>query len=222
MNLTNELWQTTLPIYQKILEHPFNKELAEGTLSEKRFIFYMAQDSYYLVHFSRTLALIASRSTSASLIQKFLNFSLQAVCAERELHDKFLPPDYSLDKVNPPPSCLAYTHYLLATAATASFEEAVAAVLPCFWIYRELGSTLAKKCSKNNPYERWIKTYSSIEFCDATNEAINVLDNLTENCSADLLSKIKKAFEKSTIFEWYFWDDAYKMNCFMNFNQEII
>lgn len=204
MSLTNELWQTTLPIYQQILDHPFNRELAEGRLSEDRFLFYMAQDSYYLVRASRSLARIASRLTSASLIQKFLNFSLQAVCAERELHDKFLPSAYSLEKVNPSPACLGYTHYLLATAATASFEEAVAAVLPCFWIYRELGSAIAKKCSKDNPYKKWIDTYSSAEFSDATNEAINVLDNLTENCSTDLLNKIKKAFETSAIFEWYF------------------
>lgn len=53
---------------------------------------------------------------------------------------------------------MAYTQYLIATTATAPLEEALAAVLPCFWIYREVGHHVAKHCMQANPYMRWIKT----------------------------------------------------------------
>lgn len=220
MRFSEHLWQSIAPIYQQIIQHPFNIELAEGTLDEKCFIFYMAQDSYYLIHFSRALALIAGRSVSSKTIHQFLNFSLGALCAERELHATFLPSNYSSDKIDPSPSCLAYTQYLIATAATAPLEEAIAAVLPCFWIYREVGCNIAVNCAHNNPYARWIETYSSEEFSHSTNEAIGLLDKIAEGSPTEVLERMKEAFEYSALFEWHFWDDAYGMNIFKDSIQE--
>ena len=214
MKFSEHLWQTSNPIYQHIIQHPFNTELASGTLNEERFVFYMAQDSFYLIHFSRALALIAGRSTSSKIIHQFLNLSIGSLCAERELHNGFLPPDYNCDKIEPSPACLAYTNFLIATAATANLEEALAALLPCFWIYREVGCHIATNCSSNNPYNKWIETYSSEEFSKATDEAIYLLDELAASCSVELLERMKTAFEYSTLFEWHFWNDAYNMNLF--------
>jgi thiaminase/transcriptional activator TenA len=214
MKFSEYLWQATLPTYQQILQHPFNTELAEGTLDKKCFIFYMAQDAYYLISFSRALAFIAGRAVSSKTIHQFLSFSLGALVAERELHASFLPSNYNCDRVEPSPSCMAYTQYLIATAATAPLEEAIAAVLPCFWIYREVGRNIAAHCMHDNPYMRWIETYSSQEFSDGTDQAISLLDNLAGQSSTEALEGMKKAFEYSSLFEWHFWNDAYKMIVF--------
>jgi thiaminase (transcriptional activator TenA) len=214
MKFSECLWQETFPIYQQILQHPFNTELAEGTLDEKRFIFYMEQDSYYLISFSRALALIAGRATSSKTIQQFLSFSLGVLVGERELPASFLPSNNSCDRIEPSPSCLAYTQYFLATATTAPLEEAVTAVLPCFWIYREVGRHIAAHCKHANPYMRWIETYSSQEFSDGTDQAIFLLDELAGQASTGALERMKKAFEYSSLFEWHFWNDAYAMIVF--------
>ena len=42
------------------------------------------------------------------------------------------------------PTNLAYTSYLLATAHAGPFHEAVAALLPCYWIYWEVGKELER------------------------------------------------------------------------------
>lgn len=220
VKFSEHLWSTTAPIYQAIIKHPFNTELANGTLDENRFMFYMAQDSYYLIQFSRALASIAARSVSSKMIQQFLNFSIGALCAERELHATFLPLNDCADKIDPTPSCLGYTQYLVATAATTSLEEAIAAVLPCFWIYREVGCHIATNCARDNLYSRWIETYSSEAFSICTNEAIALLDELASECSTALLERMKWAFKYSALYEWHFWDDAYKMNVFKNSIQE--
>lgn len=89
MRFSESLWQKTVPIYEQILLHPFNVELAEGSLSKERFLFYMEQDAYYLVFFSKALALIASRFNRSKAIETFLHFSLYALVAERELHASF-------------------------------------------------------------------------------------------------------------------------------------
>ncbi|MDR2539244.1 MAG: thiaminase II [Chlamydiales bacterium] len=214
MKFSECLWETTIPIYQQIIQHPFNIELAEGTLNQKKFIFYMEQDSYYLIHFSRALACIAAKATSSTIIHHFLNFSLGALVAERELHAGFLPSSYNSDEVEPSPSCMAYTQYLMATASTASLEETIAAVLPCFWIYREVGRHIANRCIRANPYIKWIETYSSQEFSDGTDRAISLLDELANQCSDRTRERMKRAFEYSSLFEWHFWDDAYKMMIF--------
>ena len=45
---TDALWAEIQPTYEAILDLPFNRELAAGTLSRERFIFYMVQDAHYL------------------------------------------------------------------------------------------------------------------------------------------------------------------------------
>ncbi len=214
MKFSDTLWQHTAPIYQKIINHSFNVELAQGTLDPERFLFYMEQDAYYLISFSRALASIAARSDSSKIIQRFLNFSLGALVAERELHAHFLPPNCNCDHIEPSPACMAYTQYLIATAATDPLEEAIAAVLPCFWIYREVGLHIAAHVTENNPYRRWIETYSSQEFSDATDLAISIFNEMAGKCSTETLARMKNAFEYSSLFEWHFWDDAYHMIVF--------
>lgn len=210
MTFSEELWEHTLPIFREIIAHPFNVELAEGTLRADRFRFYMEQDECYLVDFSRALALIAGRS---SYVGPFLHFASGAFHAERMLHAHFLAPG-SYDHIEPSPACMAYTRFLLATAATASVEEAIAAVLPCFWIYREVGRTIAKRAHRDNPYALWIETYSSREFSEETEQAIALLDAVAEQSPPHLLKRMTSAFEYCTLFEWHFWNDAYKMAVF--------
>ncbi len=210
------LWHKIAPIYQRIIHHPFNLELVKGTLDPERFIFYIEQDAYYLMGFSRALALIAGRANSSETMHQFLNFALGALVAERELHAKFLTPNYSCDNIEPSPACMAYTQYLIATAAVAPLEEAIAAVLPCFWIYKEVGSHIATCAKENNPYIRWIDTYSSPEFSEGTNRAISILDEMASQCSDHALVRMEIAFEYCSLFEWHFWDDAYDMIVFRN------
>ena len=62
------------------------------------------------------------------------------------------------------PTSLAYTSYLLATARGGSYAEGVGAVLPCYWIYWEVGKELLRRGSPDPRYQRWIDIYSGEEF----------------------------------------------------------
>lgn len=207
MKFSDALWQQIAPIYQTIVDHPFNRELAEGVLDWGRFIFYLEQDAYYLVRFSRALALIAGRASSAEMTRCFLNFALGALVDERELHARFLS---SIDcgRVKPSPICMAYTDYLMAVASTAPLEEGVAALLPCFWIYREVGRDLSKRTQANNPYMSWIESYSSEAFSEGTDQAIEILDEIAREASEEERIRMQKAFECSALFELRFFEGA--------------
>ncbi|MFV9927060.1 MAG: hypothetical protein AB8V23_04640 [Candidatus Midichloria sp.] len=51
---------------------------------------------------------------------------------------------------------------LLYVCSNEPVEVATAAVLPCFWVYNEVGLSIARYASADNPYARWIESYSSL------------------------------------------------------------
>ena len=65
MSFTDDMWAEIRPIYEAILALPFNRELAAGTLTRERFLFYMIQDAHYLGAFARALATAAAKAETA-------------------------------------------------------------------------------------------------------------------------------------------------------------
>src|SRR5258708_13855290 len=61
------------------------------------------------------------------------------------------------------PTNAAYTSYLLAVAYGRPFHEAVAALLPCYWIYWEVGKALEPAGSRDPLYARWLAPHPPAE-----------------------------------------------------------
>ena len=205
------VFQEVQPVLRLIFDHPFNAELAKGTLSRDRFCFYMQQDSLYLVHFARALALTASRTTRERRIELLLTAAQNALLAERSLHEHYFTEyGVSLDmKENT--TCLGYTSFLLTSASLGTLGEALAALLPCFWIYREVGNHVARGAASPNPYAKWIAMYSDKDFSDAVDRFIELTDSVAAEVSEPERNSMKDRFMTASHFEYYFWDDAYRM-----------
>src|SRR5690606_40453912 len=62
MKWSENAWQSIDEIYRSILQMPFIEELSNGSLPLNKFQFYMLQDSLYLEHFGRALALIGAKA----------------------------------------------------------------------------------------------------------------------------------------------------------------
>jgi thiaminase/transcriptional activator TenA len=214
MTFSADLWQGIRPVYATILEHPFIKQLADGSLSQERFAFYMQQDAHYLQDFSRALAITGTRAEEPEERRAFLEFAHGAIVVERALHETYLREFGVTLDVPQAPACFSYTRYLLATASTASYPESVAALLPCFWIYREVGLeivTAAGPYLDRNPYRRWIETYSGEDFGTSVQRAIAITDAAAGRATSGEREKMRIAFERSARFEWMFWDSAYRL-----------
>ena len=215
MKWSEQAWGSIEPIYQKILELPFNQELASGTLDIERFKFYMAQDAYYLGEFGKALSTISSRLQDLSQVLAYSQFAAGAIVVERALHEGYFKTLGIPDEVQASPTCLLYTNYLLSRSAYANVEVAAAAVLPCFWIYKEVGDYIYAQQSavKDNPYKNWIDTYSGEEFAQSVQQAIQITDQLAESASEKLQQEMLEAFQMATRLEWMFWDSAYQIEC---------
>ena len=80
------------------------------------------------------------------------------------------------EQAEPAPANLAYVSYLLAATSTGSYAEGVGAVLPCYWIYWEVGKELVRRGSPDPRYQKWIDTYGGEEFGDVVRAVIDVTD----------------------------------------------
>ena len=84
--LFNEMRENVADLMPKIYALPFNQELANGTLPLEKFTFYLAQDALYLVNFAKAQALTAGRLPHSHQTELFIQFAMDAIKAERELH----------------------------------------------------------------------------------------------------------------------------------------
>lgn len=212
MRFTDTLWASITGIYQAIIHHPFNEELAQGTLPREKFAFYMQQDALYLADFARALATMAGRSHNEEEILLFVRFAEGAAVVERALHHTYFL-EFGIDTPTrqQSPACFAYTNFLLATTACRSYEEGMAALLPCFWIYREVGNDIYRRAASNNPYQKWIDTYAGQEFSESVDRAIALTDALANRASETSKARMREAFVYSSRLEWMFWDSAYRL-----------
>lgn len=151
--LHETLWRANQDVARACLEHPFVHGLAAGTLDQRRFGAYVAQDAFFLRAFIQAYALALARGLDSD---DFLDL-LQGAVAELRLHAGVHP-----EPVLPNAACRAYTDFLLHTAWHRDLGEILAAMTPCMRLYAWLGANLAP--GRGGPYQSWIDTYSSPGF----------------------------------------------------------
>lgn len=205
-------WNASLPVFNRILEHPFIQELAHGKLDRDKFLFFTHQDMHYLAEYGRVLGNIAVRLMQEDEIQSFMQFAGEIVGVELKLHKQIVADVYHDQKMpEPSPACIMYTSYLLSQLVKEPIEVALAAVLPCFWVYKEVGDHIVRIAEvEDNPYQAWIDTYRDEEYTSAVQRAIEITDRYALATTEAMRERMTQAFLYSTKMEWIFWDTAYR------------
>ena len=150
---TQALWDEIHPIYTAILSHPFIKGLTDGSLPKDCFKFYVVQDSLYLLEYARALNVLSSKAPDTPTLMMFNEHAISALNAEDAMHDSFFK-DFNLTEAEVEatplaPTNLNYVNFLKSIASERPFCEGLAAVLPCYWVYAQVGAVLIKKGSIN-------------------------------------------------------------------------
>lgn len=210
---STEAWTRNAAAYEAIRTMPFNAELAAGTLSPSRFRHYIVQDAHYLIGFGRALSLAAAKAPNPDRIVQFARAAETAIVVERSLHGGFFR-DYGIDPetfaATPlSPACDHYVSWLLAAAYAEPYEIVLAALLPCFWIYAEVGTDIFSRSAPGNPFRDWIDTYAGEEFGIAVAEMIVATDEAARDASPVSRERMHRAFAHATRLEWMFWNGAY-------------
>lgn len=207
-------WARNAALYETIRTMPFNAELAAGTLSRARFRHYILQDAHYLLGFGRALALAAAKAPDPDAFVLFARAAEEAVVVERSLHEGFFRQEgigpETFRATPPSPACDHYVSHLLAVAHAEPYPVVLAALLPCFWIYREVGRDIHARAAADNPYRAWIDTYAGEDFSLAVDRVIAATDAAGADAAPAQVERMHRAFTHATRLEWMFWDGAYR------------
>ena len=222
IRFSDEAWERTRRLREAIHRLPFNTELAAGSLTRERFRGYILQDALYLGRFSRALAIAAAKAPDSDAMQSFAQSALRAVAVEQALHGQYLR-EFGIDparigEAETSPDCLAYTSYLIAAAYHEPWEVLVAALLPCFRIYWDVGCAIAQRAAPENPYRAWIDTYADERFGKAVETAVAVGDRAAAAVTATARAAMLAAFVRACQYEWLFWDGAYQRRGWPSFD----
>lgn len=215
MPFSQDAWERNADLYEKTRTLAFNEELAAGTLSEDRFRHYIVQDAHYLVAFGRALAVTAAKADDPDGIVQFAEAAKVAIIVERSLHADFFArfgigqDDFAATPLSP--ACHHYCSFLMATAYGEPYPVALAAILPCFWVYAEVGRDIHSRAAPSNPYQAWIVTYAGEEFHEAVRGVIATTDKAAARAGGAEVAAMHVAFTRAMQLEWMFWDSAHRL-----------
>ncbi len=199
---------------ERIVAHPYNRALVAGTLDATIFTQYVVQDALYLVEYGRVLATLAAKAPDAERVLQFSRATEGAIVVERQLHGGFFaqfgidPSD--AERAIASPSCQAYTDFLLTSVHRDGYAVGLAAVLPCYRVYYDVGLRLAGEAQPNNPYAAWIATYSDAAFGEAVLAVEATADRAWDSAGSAERSRMIAAYDRSVVYEWMFWDSAWR------------
>jgi thiaminase/transcriptional activator TenA len=241
VTFADELRQSSIEIWQKILNHRFIIELSNNTLPVNKFLFYLKQDHYFLEEFAKFLQ-SAKQKTANGKMKKCLDcLYASTINFEMELQRQMLssleetllsasnsppPPPHSTspnsisssatttikhNNIVPFKTTLNYTSYLKDISSRGMFSEIMSAMAPCPWTYLEIAQHLSKHHIQNEVYSHWAQFYSSNESRKQVHEIKGILNLLGQNESEKSKEKMKNHFATACKHEYLFWEMAYNL-----------
>lgn len=197
-------------------DHPFVRALAEGTLDAERFRFYQMQDARYLEAFADAASLISVRCADPADKLWFIDAARMALVVEAELHAGYgralgYTPD-DVASIELTPNNRAYQNHMVSAAQRGTLVEAVAALVPCPWLYIDLGQHLLRELGTiddAHPYADWLRMYSDPQFNQYMNDILERLQRFADAADDAARERAKGAFVVSARYEWMFWEQAW-------------
>lgn len=207
-------------IWAGLHAHPFLGEMARGTLPLDRFRFFIEQDLLFLPAFARCMAMGAAKSRCEEELE-FFSRQLDGIVrleipSNRRLLDRVtgLGAEDRGGSLAMAPANLAYTSFLLATAAEGGPVEITAAILPCSWSYVEIARGLKGEIAEHPVYSEWVGFYLQEEEADLVLNMRQSFDTMVRKAALNENGRRRLAeiFTMSSRLEGMFWEMAYTMN----------
>ncbi len=195
-------WDEITELRARIDRLPFVATLADGTLDPARFAWYLQQDAIYLRAYSRVLARASALAPTPEEQVFWATGAAGSIEAEMELHRTWLDASAAAgEEAEPSATTTAYLDHLHAASVDGDYGRVIAAVLPCYWIYQDLGERLVQASHAEHPFAAWLDTYADPAFAIATARAIEIVAEAAERADATGLRAMRRAFLASAAHE---------------------
>lgn len=214
MSFVESLQEDVEPIWTAIVGHPMVQGIGDGTLDEAPFRYWVKQDYVYLIEYSRVFAHGVANAPSLERMGRFATLLEETINTEMDLHRDYAAQfgisESALESTEPSPTTRAYTDFLVRTAATGTFGDTIAALLPCMWGFNETGHRLAADgLPADDRYAAWIELYAGEEFTELTEWCLEEMDAVAEDAPAGVRDRYRNLVVTSARYEYLFWDAAW-------------
>ncbi|MGM7703411.1 thiaminase II [Pseudalkalibacillus sp. Hm43] len=203
------------PIWEASFNHPFVTGIAGGSLPLENFRYYVLQDAYYLSHFAKVQALGAAKSHDMVTTASMAAHAQGTYEAELSLHENFSKQlgitEEERQNFKPSPTAYAYTSHMYRAAYNGHLGDIIAAILPCYWLYYEIGQQMKGFKPEEPIYQEWIEAYGGDWFETLVKEQIDRLDQIAETVTEADRERMKEHFLISSQYEYEFWNMAYTL-----------
>lgn len=196
-------WEDIAPLRSGIDELAFIVQLADGTLEREKFEYYLAQDALYLQRYAQVLAQASALAPELDSQRFWARGAGEILEGELQLHRSRLVEGLA----NPSATTLNYVNHL--ASCNTSYPELIAAILPCYWLYQDIGKRLAAANHEGHPYGDWLQTYASEEFDASTAQAIEMVRDAWMLADAGQRERMRQAFLRSSEHELAFFAQAH-------------
>ena len=205
-----EVWKKSARIYDSILGLDFLNELSKGTLSNHSFARYIAQDEIYLKNYYKQMYMLADLMEDEQDRNLFLSFAQSGMEGEKALHDMLIEK-YGIDtEVEASRVTDGYNAHICEGIATGNPCIALASVLPCMWIYNQVGLHILNHSKlEGNPYKEWILEYGQEEFTTGVNKVLKMIDVWAAKADKETREMMDHYYLKAALYEYAFWDYGY-------------
>ena len=207
---SREVWKKSARIYDSILGLDFLNELSKGTLSNHAFARYIAQDEIYLKNYYKQMYMLADLMEEEQDRNLFLSFAQSGMEGEKALHDMLIEK-YGIDtEVEASRVTDGYNAHICEGIATGNPCIALASVLPCMWIYNQVGLHILNHSKlEGNPYKEWILEYGQEEFTTGVNKVLKMIDGWAAKADKETREMMDHYYLKAALYEYAFWDYGY-------------
>jgi len=205
-------WHVIAPLMENLRQHPFLQQMAAGTLSHEDFLHYLQQDSIYLSNYSREMLLLADKVQDAEQKTMFKRFADDSMEAESALHAELLAATGSSSDAPTLPATSQYMSHTSSFVESGDLPMAFAALLPCMWIYSELGryAKSIQQGGDSNPYAKWIECYSSPVMEEGLPVMQSIVNRMALSETAQRRAAMRRAFCQSSAYELDFFSQIIK------------
>ena len=108
------------------------------------------------------------------------------------------------------PNNVLYTSRLLAVIHERPFYEGLAALLPCFKVYLEVGRHLKQHGSSNALYQTWIDKYGGETYGAIVERVMRLTDAVAADLTEEQRACMREHFHLGCRMEYAFWTMAYE------------
>lgn len=197
-----ERWKATAPTRAAVDDCAFVRGLASGTLDRTAFAWYLEQDLLYLRAYARVLARAAALAPHVDEQRFWAAASVSCLAEEAALHQTHV----RAEGLVPAASTLAYTDHLQAASVAGSYAVLVAAILPCFVLYTDIGARWRGTFAPDHAYADWLRAYGDETFAASSAEATRIVDAAARAAPVPVRVQMADAYDRSMALELAFFE----------------